>query len=88
MVRICCFSGMVVSPRLNERPPKDVSPPIEASLDLDIFEGGGEMLGVAFMPNPNCSWSNGLGLEAGAEKELDAMDGLQMHCLWWNQTFK
>ena len=32
------------------------------------------MLGVAFMPNPNCSWSNGLGLEMG--KELNAVGGL------------
>ena len=34
------------------------------------------MLGVAFMLNPNCSWSNGLGLETGAGKELNAVDGL------------
>lgn len=78
MLFFCCASLEAVlelassSPRLSERPPKDVSSPIEAS--LGISEGGGEALGVAFVPNPKPSWPNGLGLEAG--KELNAADGL------------
>jgi hypothetical protein len=51
---------LLVSPRLSERPPKDVSSDIEASLDISTAcagagggeVGGGELVGDEAEPNP------------------------------------
>ena len=64
-----------LSPRLSDRPPNDVSSPIEASLDISCVVGEGEVVGEGLEPNPKPVFPNGLLLVDG-EKEPNAPEGL------------